>query len=80
MQTSGHPLGEFSFDAVPVVTLDDHQLAAQLATEAGELLLELRSRLTGEDAPPAMLKAEAIDKHTELLMQRLAEHRPDDAV
>jgi len=65
---------------VPVVTLDDHQLAAQLATEAGELLLELRSRLTGEDAPPAMLKAEGDRQAHEFLMQRLAEHRPDDAV
>lgn len=65
---------------MPVVTLDDHQLAAQLATEAGELLLELRSRLTREDAPPAMLKAEGDRQAHELLMQRLAEHRPDDAV
>ena len=62
------------------VSLDDHQLAAQLATEAGDLLLELRARLSAEDAPPAVLKAEGDRQAHELLMRRLAEERPDDAV
>ena len=62
------------------VYLDDHQLAAQLATEAGDLLLELRARLSAEDAPPAVLKAEGDRQAHELLMRRLAEERPDDAV
>ena len=62
------------------VTLDDHQLAAALATEAGELLTELRARLHREDAPPAVLKAEGDRQAHELLMDRLAEERPDDAI
>ena len=62
------------------MTLDDHRLAAQLATEAGELLLELRARLTIADAPPAMLKAEGDRQAHELLIGRLAELRPADAV
>ena len=60
------------------VTLDDHQLAAQLATEAGDLLLELRARLSTEDAPPAVLKAEGDRQAHELLMRRLAEERGEN--
>ena len=59
---------------------DDHQLAADLAAEAGELLLAVRERLTAEDAPPSVLKAEGDRQAHELLMRRLAEERPDDAV
>ena len=62
------------------MSLDDHQLAAQLATEAGDLLLELRPRLSAEDAPPAVLKTEGDRQAHDLLMRRLAEERPDDAV
>ena len=60
--------------------LDDHQLAVRLAAEAGELLLAVRERLTAEDAPPSVLKAEGDRQAHELLMRRLAEERPDDAV
>ena len=62
------------------MSLDDHQLAARLAAEAGELLLAVRERLTAEDAPPSVLKAEGDRQAHELLMRRLAEERPDDAV
>ena len=62
------------------VTLDDHRLAAALATEAGELLTELRARLHREDAPPSVLKAEGDRQAHELLIRRLGEERPDDAV
>ena len=62
------------------MSLDDHQLAALLAAEAGELLLAVRKRLTAEDAPPSVLKAEGDHQAHELLMHRLAEERPDDAV
>ena len=59
---------------------DDHVLAAQLAEEAGRLLVSLRARLHAEDTPPAVLKAEGDRQAHELLMRRLAEERPDDAV
>lgn len=59
---------------------DDHQLAADLAEEAGTLLLELRARLAADDAPPAVLKAEGDRQAHELLMQELSDARPDDAI
>lgn len=65
---------------VRAVTLDDHQLAAQLATEAGELLVDLRARLHAEDAPPSVLKDEGDRQAHELLMTRLRAERPDDAI
>ena len=59
---------------------DDHRLAAALATEAGVLLDELRRRLHEDGAPPAVLKDEGDRQAHELLMRRLAETRPADAV
>lgn len=60
--------------------MDDHQLAAQLATEAGELLVYLRARLHAEGAPPSLLKDEGDRQAHELLMERLQAARPDDAI
>jgi len=60
--------------------MEDHQLAATLAEEAGKLLLELRSRLHADGAPGAVIKAEGDKQSHEYLMARLAETRPDDAV
>jgi 3'(2'), 5'-bisphosphate nucleotidase len=55
---------------------DDHELAAWLATVAGDLLLEVRGQgLEGKE-----LKDAGDQAAHELLMQLLAEHRPDDAV
>jgi len=55
---------------------DDHRLAAWLATTAGERLLEVRTTgLTGRD----LKDAGDLAAH-ELLVELLAEHRPDDAV
>ena len=57
-------------------TTDDHQLAAWLATVAGERLLEVRQvGLEGRELKDAGDRA----AH-ELLMSLLAEHRPGDAV
>ncbi|MEE2056916.1 3'(2'),5'-bisphosphate nucleotidase CysQ [Rhodococcus artemisiae] len=50
--------------------MNDHELAAALAAEAGALLLEIRSQ--GGDAGDAMAN--------QLLLRRLAEERPLDAV
>ncbi|MCU1379439.1 MAG: inositol monophosphatase [Acidimicrobiales bacterium] len=54
--------------------MNDHAVAATLAEEAGALLLELRLR-GGDD-----LKAEGDRRSNELLLARLAEVRPKDAV
>ena len=62
------------------VTPEDHALAADLAAEAGRLLVELRARLHADDTPPAVLKAEGDRQAHELLMTRLSEARPGDAV
>ena len=62
------------------VTDGDHRLAADLAGEAGRLLVELRARLTVDDAPPSVLKAEGDRRAHELLVERLAVARPADAI
>lgn len=54
--------------------MDDHAVAATLVEEAGALLLELRLR-GGDD-----LKDEGDRRSNELLLARLAEVRPNDAV
>ncbi len=61
-------------------TPQDHQIAAELAEEAGRLLVELRARLTADDTPPAVLKAEGDRQAHELLMERLTTLRPGDAI
>ena len=58
----------------------DHDLAADLAGRAGELLVALRLELAGNDAPAAVLKAEGDRRANDLLMSELARQRPDDAV
>jgi 3'(2'), 5'-bisphosphate nucleotidase len=54
--------------------MNDHEIAAALAGEAGHLLVELRAG-GGPD-----LKSEGDRRSNELLLSRLAELRPDDAV
>lgn len=61
-------------------TPDDHRLAAELASGAGALLVELRRRLTDEGADPRTLKDTGDRRAHEYLMERLAAERPDDAV
>ena len=57
---------------------DDHQLAAQLAAAAGELLLTVREKLA--DAEPAERKAAGDKRSHDFLMDALARQRPEDAV
>ena len=58
------------------MTLDDHQLAGWLADQAGDRLLEVRREgLTGRD----LKDAGDLAAHN-LLIELLAEHRPDDIV
>ena len=66
--------------AAGAVTRDDHRLAAELASEAGELLVELRDRLTRGGAPTAVLRAEGDRRAHRFLADRLAAARPGDAV
>jgi 3'(2'), 5'-bisphosphate nucleotidase len=60
--------------------LDDDALAAALASEAGELLVALRERLHGEGVDGKELKDRGDRESHELLVERLAAARPDDAV
>jgi len=56
----------------------DHELAARLATQAGELLLTVRQELA--DASPAERKAAGDKRSHDFLMEALASERPGDAV
>jgi 3'(2'), 5'-bisphosphate nucleotidase len=57
---------------------DDHLLAAELATGAGRLLLDVRTELAEASAQE---RKEAGDRRShEWLVEQLAQHRPDDAV
>ena len=67
-------------ETLSMSTLDDHALARTLAEEAGQLLMDLRSRLVADGATSAELKAEGDRQAHELLMTRLADERPDDAI
>jgi 3'(2'), 5'-bisphosphate nucleotidase len=51
-----------------------------LAAEAGSALVDLRARLVAEGAPGSRLKEEGDRGSHALLMARLAEERPEDAV
>ena len=70
--------------AKPDVSADDHALAARLATEAGTLLVDLRSRgdaeAGGGRAAGKALGRDGDRAAHELLMRRLSAARPRDAV
>jgi 3'(2'), 5'-bisphosphate nucleotidase len=57
---------------------NDHEVAARLATEAGQLLLAVREELA--DATAAERKAAGDKRSHDYLMEALAGERPDDAV
>ncbi len=71
---------------MPDVTSDDHTLAARLATEAGRLLVDLRTGMTAEaEAEGRAVDGKALGREGDrqahvLLMAGLTEARPDDAV
>ncbi|MEY2567279.1 MAG: 3(2), 5-bisphosphate nucleotidase [Actinomycetota bacterium] len=58
---------------------DDHRIARLVAEEAGALLLTIRAKLDA-GADPKALKDEGDLASHELMMERLGELRPDDAV
>lgn len=57
---------------------DDHALAARLATEAGNLLLDVRGELAGASAQER--KAQGDKQSHEFLLAALTAERPQDAV
>ncbi len=67
-------------DAAPSAPAADHQLAADLAHEAGRLLLSIRQELVAAGASAAELKEQGDRRAHELLMARLADARPGDAI
>jgi 3'(2'), 5'-bisphosphate nucleotidase len=58
--------------------VSDHELAATLATEAGKLLLDVRTELA--EATAAERKAAGDKRSHDFLMEALATARPEDAV
>jgi 3'(2'), 5'-bisphosphate nucleotidase len=58
--------------------MDDHELAAQLAADAGQLLLGVREEFA--DADPSERKAAGDKRSHDFLMEALGRERPDDAV
>lgn len=58
--------------------MSDHDVAARLATEAGRLLLGVRTELA--EASAAERKAAGDKRSHDFLMAALAQERPDDAV
>ena len=58
--------------------MNDHELAAALATEAGRLLLGVRQELADADAAERKKQGDA--RSHDYLMAALASERPDDAV
>jgi 3'(2'), 5'-bisphosphate nucleotidase len=65
---------------MPVIGTDDHVIAARLAAEAGEMLVDLRARLAGDRVGGRAIGAAGDRAAHELLVRRLAELRPHDAV
>jgi 3'(2'), 5'-bisphosphate nucleotidase len=59
---------------------DDHRSAAAIATEAGELLLGLRSALDDPATDAAALRAEADRSSHELIVATLAREHPGDGL
>ena len=60
--------------------MNDHQLAAQLASEAGELLVDLRAELGGQKLAPFAVGARGDAAAHDFIIDALQQHRPDDMV
>jgi 3'(2'), 5'-bisphosphate nucleotidase len=62
-----------STDRDPLPSAADHQLAVAVASEAGELLVELRARLVADRADSSTLKDEGDRRAHVMIMARLAD-------
>lgn len=60
--------------------MNDHQLAAHLASEAGELLVDLRAELSGQKMAPFAVGARGDAVAHDFIANALHRHRPDDLV
>jgi len=60
--------------------MGDHEDAHRIATEAGALLLEIRAEAAAGRLDPSQLKDEGDRRSNELILERLREAHPDDAV
>jgi 3'(2'), 5'-bisphosphate nucleotidase len=60
--------------------MSDHEDAHRIATEAGALLLEIRAEAAAGRLDPSLLKDEGDRRSNELILGRLAELHPDDAI
>lgn len=60
--------------------MNDHQLAAHLASEAGELLADLRADLSDQRLAPFAVGARGDAAAHEFIANALDRHRPDDLV
>jgi 3'(2'), 5'-bisphosphate nucleotidase len=63
-----------------VLGMSDHDDAHRIATEAGVLLLEIRAEAAAGRLDPSQLKDEGDRRSNDLILARLAELHPDDAV
>ena len=61
-------------------TAIDHERAAAIATAAGELLLEVRATLEGQNAHPRYVQDAGDQVSHDFIVEALAEEFPDDAV
>lgn len=62
------------------IETNDHRLAAEVASEAGVILTELRARLTAEGVDQKTLKDEGDQAAHRYIMKALEAARPDDAI
>src|SRR5581483_9974542 len=65
---------------VYAAAMSDHDDAHRIATEAGALLLEIRAEAAAGRLDAAKLKDEGDRRSNDLILGRLAESHPDDAV
>jgi 3'(2'), 5'-bisphosphate nucleotidase len=61
-------------------TVADHELARTVAHGAGQLLLELRQRLSRDGCDPDVLRSQGDHRSQVWIAGQLARHCPDDAV
>ncbi len=66
--------------ALVKATADDHALAARLAGETGQVLVQLREQLIEQGAAPAAIKDAGDLAAHRFIMETLNAERPDDAV
>ncbi|MEM7276061.1 MAG: 3'(2'),5'-bisphosphate nucleotidase CysQ [Actinomycetota bacterium] len=63
-----------------MTTPEDHELAARVATEAGALLMDLRTRMTADGAEASVMKDAGDQAAHQFIMETLGAARPDDAI